>query len=382
MTVDGRPPDAQCPKRMVFGPCGGVRPGGACEMDANRWCPWADPREPRALTRWEPADDGVEPLKPARPLLVTDLSVPPYDTAAVHEAVGALAPYTDVILVGEHHHRPDFPPTMMATEILRAGSRPWVTLTCRDRNRVVLEQELVGLEALGVDVVLCVTGDGRGRDVRPEVTQVFDLDSTRLAHLAARTGLAAAVAIAPSAPPRGLRPAALAQKQRAGASLAVSNHVAAADELAMFLDEARAVGADLPVVASVAVYTDEHSAAVLQAFPGLGLDDEAVAEVLAADDPVTAGIDAAVAEAQTLLAVPGVVGLNLSGMASATGWRQAVEIQAEVARRVRRLAGDADLGFEPDDGSDGARIVPGVGAGTPRVAAGPWSLRVVRRRRR
>ena len=54
---------------------------------------------------------------------------------------------------------------------------------------------------------------------------------------------------------------------------------------------------------------------MLQRFPGLGLDPAAVAAVLAAPDPVAAGIAAAVREARALLAVDGVVGVNLSGLA-------------------------------------------------------------------
>ena len=41
---------------------------------------------------------------------------------------------------------------------MEAGVRPWITLACRDRNRIILEQELHGLRHLGVDAVLCVTG--------------------------------------------------------------------------------------------------------------------------------------------------------------------------------------------------------------------------------
>jgi 5,10-methylenetetrahydrofolate reductase len=324
---------------MVFGPCGGVRSHGACELDPARPCPWSGDV---GLRRWDgPAAGAPDPrpgslLDRARtaPVVLTDLSVPPYDRAATREILDLLTPVSDALLVGEHHHRPDFPPTMVAAEILDAGGRPWITLTCRDRNRVVLEQELAGLAALGVEGVLCVTGDGRGQDVRPEVTQVFDLDSTRLTHLAAEAGVTPSVAVAPAAPPIELRPRGLAEKQRAGARLAVANHVASPAALDSFLTAARAAGADLPVIAGVAVYTDERSAAVLAAFPGLALDAEAVAAVLAAPDPRAAGIDAAVAEAQALLAVPGVVGVNLSGLASDAGWRAGAEVKAEVAARI------------------------------------------------
>lgn len=331
-----------CPKRMVFGPCGGVRASGACEIDPALTCPWTDGADVRSWDgdpRAFPSPTPGSLLDRARiaPVVLTDLSVPPYDLAATRAILEVLAPTCDALLVGEHHHRPDFPPTMVAQEILAAGGRPWITLTCRDRNRVVLEQEVAGLATLGVEGVLCVTGDGRGPDVRPEATGVFDLDSTRLTHLAVEAGLVASVAVAPAAPPAYVRPRALVQKQRAGARLAVANHVAAPEDLAAFLVAAREAGADLPVIAGVAVYTDEPSAAALASFPGLALDTDTVAEVLAAPDPRAAGIDAAVAEAEALLAVPGVVGVNLSGRASAAGWQVGAEVKAEIATRVAAL---------------------------------------------
>jgi methylenetetrahydrofolate reductase (NADPH) len=267
-------------------------------------------------------------------VVLADLCVPPYDATTLREVAARLAVHADALLVPEHHDNPDFPPTMTAAELHRAGARPWITLTCRDRNRVVLEQELAGLAALGVEGVLCVTGDGRGPGVRPEVTGVYDLDSTRLAHLAARAGLVASVAASPASPPPGARAAALAAKQRAGAGLVVVNHVSSPAALAAFLAEARAAGADLPVIAGVAVYTDETSARGLADLPGLALDDEAIGDVLAAPDPVEAGIATAVEEARAVLAVPGVVGVNLSGVGSSAGWVPAADVKAEVARRV------------------------------------------------
>ena len=331
-----------CPKRMVFGPCGGVRPGGACELDAALPCPWADPAGARPVRPWEGPTPGPVPVTPGglldtarhRPVVLTDLSVPPYDVATLRDVAGRLARHSDALLVGEHHDVPDFPPTMMAAELRAAGAHPWITLTCRDRNRVVLEQELAGLAALGVEGVLCVTGDGRGPGVRPEVTGVFDLDSTRLTGLAAHAGLAATVAVTPAAPPSEARARVLAEKQRAGASLVVTNHAPRPDVLAAFLERARAAGVDLPVIAGVAVYTDEPTARGLAALPGLELDEEAVAAVLTAPDPVEAGIETAVAEARALLAVPGVVGVNLSGVASRAGWVPAADIKAEVGRRL------------------------------------------------
>ena len=330
-----------CPKRMVFGPCGGVRDDGGCEL-ADHPCVFLGP----PLPRWDrpspaapaPRPGGLLERAGQAPVVLTDLTVRPFDRASVRSVVGALAPVSDGLLVGEHQHRPDLPPTLMAAEVLAAGGRPWTTLTCRDRNRLVLEQELAGLAAVGVDGVLCVTGDGRPATGRADTTSVFDLDGTRLTALATAAGLSAAVPESPDAPPVSFRPARVAEKQRAGAQLCVLNHVAGPDRLAAFTAAARSAGATLPFVAAVAVYTDERSARVLQRFPGLHLDDAAVARVLGAPDPVAAGIAAAVAEARALLAVPGVVGVNLSGLASAAGEETAAAVKAEVATRIREDA--------------------------------------------
>ena len=327
-----------CPKRMVFGPCGGVREDERCEVAQHR-CVFVD----QPLVRWpdppvappRPAADGLLARAAAGPVVLTDLSVPAFDSAAVRRVVGVLGPVSDALLLGEHANRPDFPPTMLAAEALAAGGRLWTTLACRDRNRVVLEQELAGLAALGVDGVLCVTGDGRGPGVRPGASQVFDLDGVRLAALAAERGLQVAVPESPEAPPVDLRPARVVEKQRAGAQLCVLNHVSSPALVASFVAAARDAGATLPFVAGVAVYTDERSARLLQRFPGLHLDDDVVERVLAAPDPREAGVVAAVDEARALLAVPGVVGINLSGLGSARGEDDGAQIKAEAARRLR-----------------------------------------------
>lgn len=318
---------AGCPKHMRFGPCGGVRPDGQCEMRPG---PCAFPE----TVLWEGAL-AVTP-RVAAPLILTDFSCLPFDAADLAATAGALADSCDAVLVGEHQNRPDFPPTLMASLLLDAGVQPWITLSCRDRNRVVLEQELRGLTLTGVQTVLCVTGDGRAYDVRPDVTQTFDLDGPRLVALAADLGVTAAVPETPSAPPVSGRPLRLVQKQRAGAGVAVLNHVSAPPVVADFMAAARTAGLTIPVLAAVAVITDELSAAVLQVLPGLAVDPAVVDGILGAPDPVEAGIEAAVAEARALLAVEGIDGVNVSGLASAAGTRAGAEIKAEVGRRIRQ----------------------------------------------
>lgn len=331
-----------CPKRMVFGPCGGVRPDERCEMGDFRCVftgpdavlpPWQGPEGPPG---GGPASAESLPAAGYRPpLVLTDLSVPPADAETLTATARLLAPTCDGLLVGDHQDRADYPAVVLADLIARAGGRPWVTLACRDRNRIGLESELRGLQLGGQATVLCVTGDGRAFDVRPDITQVFDLDGTRLAALAAGMGVPVAVPETPTAPPVDARPARLVHKQRAGASVAVLNHVRDPAAVGTFMSDARSLGLTMPVLASVAVFTDERSAAALDALPGLEIDPGVIRRVLAASDPVAAGIEAALDEARTLLGIDGIAGVNLSGMASARSVRYAAEIQADIGRRIR-----------------------------------------------
>ena len=326
----------ECPKRMVYGPCSGVHEDSSCELDA-RPCPFTrqDVIEWTELTTAAPNENSVllQQIQ-TRPVVLTDVSAPPYDRSALTGSATCWFRRPRPCSSASTTNRPDFPPTMIAEALLAAGATPWMTLACRDRNRVVLEQELRGLQQLGVDTVLCVTGDGRGPDVRPDVTQVFDLDGPRLAELATAVGLCAAVPETPLAPPRRQRAGRLLQKERAGAHLAVLNHVGSVAQVRDFVGQARALGVTLPILAAVTIFTDERSARALQNFPGLQLDAELVEEVLSAPDPVQAGIQAAVGEAEQLLAVAGVDGVNLSGLASGRNDLYGAEIKSEIGRRV------------------------------------------------
>jgi 5,10-methylenetetrahydrofolate reductase len=269
-----------------------------------------------------------------RPVVVTDLRVRPFDPASIAAVAGTLAGASDAVLVGEHQSRPDFPASVMADLARRAGAQPWVTLSCRDRNAVVLQSELAALAALGVDGVHCVTGDARGPATATGATQVFDLDALQLTALAARSGLVASVAATPVAPPRDQRPLRTLDKQRAGASFAFVNHAGEADAVARFVAASRQVGCTMPFVACVAVFTDATSAAVLDAFPGLELDRHMVERVLSASDPVQAGIEAAVVQAEEMLAIEGVCGVNLSGSATAGPEDESAAIMATIGHRL------------------------------------------------
>ena len=65
-------------------------------------------------------------------------------------------------------------------EIIKAGGVPILQMTCRDRNRMALESDLLLAASLGIQNVLALTGDAITVGDHPQAKSVFDLDSTQL----------------------------------------------------------------------------------------------------------------------------------------------------------------------------------------------------------
>ena len=65
-----------------------------------------------------------------------------------------------------------------------AGLTPILQRTCRDRNRIALQSELLGAAMLGIENILCLTGDHTKMGDHPGAKPVFDLDSVSLLHTA------------------------------------------------------------------------------------------------------------------------------------------------------------------------------------------------------
>src|SRR5262245_38396957 len=123
-----------------------------------------------------------------------------------------------------------------AALLVREGIEPVLQLTCRDRNRIALEGELMGAAACGVCNVLCLTGDDPKAGDQPETKAVFDIDSAALMRIARTlrdraelpTGRKVAgnahffigAADLPLDPPPDWRPDKLAAKMAAGAQFA------------------------------------------------------------------------------------------------------------------------------------------------------------------
>ena len=71
-----------------------------------------------------------------------------------------------------------------AALLAREGIEPILQLTCRDRNRIALQADLMGAAASGVNNILLLTGDDPKAGDQPETKPVFDVDSTTLTAMA------------------------------------------------------------------------------------------------------------------------------------------------------------------------------------------------------
>lgn len=63
------------------------------------------------------------------------------------------------------------------------GLEPIYQITCRDRNRLAIQSDLLGAAALGIKNILCLTGDHPTLGTQPEAKPVYDLDSVQLVGL-------------------------------------------------------------------------------------------------------------------------------------------------------------------------------------------------------
>ncbi|HSO28358.1 MAG TPA: methylenetetrahydrofolate reductase [Candidatus Sulfomarinibacteraceae bacterium] len=66
---------------------------------------------------------------------------------------------------------------------LQAGLEPVIQMTCRDRNRLAMQSDLLGAYALGLRNILCLTGDHQTFGNHPQAKNVHDLDSVQLVQM-------------------------------------------------------------------------------------------------------------------------------------------------------------------------------------------------------
>ncbi|MDY0087241.1 MAG: methylenetetrahydrofolate reductase [Coriobacteriia bacterium] len=108
------------------------------------------------------------------------------DLSAMMRSVELLGPVTHALNVTDNQGATLHLSSLAASRaVLEAGFEPIFQQTCRDRNRLALQSDLLAASTLGLKNVLMVTGDDpRGGD-HPKAKGVFDLDSSQLIEIAA-----------------------------------------------------------------------------------------------------------------------------------------------------------------------------------------------------
>ena len=128
-----------------------------------------------------------------RPVLESDKFVvtaevgPPKGTRMEHvlEEAKLLAPLVDGINVTDIQAAAMRLGSMAACHLIKdVGAEPVLQMVCRDRNRLALQSDLLSAWVLGIENVLCLTGDHPELGDHKGAKSVYDLDSVQLLHVA------------------------------------------------------------------------------------------------------------------------------------------------------------------------------------------------------
>jgi 5,10-methylenetetrahydrofolate reductase len=142
--------------------------------------------------------------------------------------------------------------------LTRMGYAPVYQISCRDRNRIAIQGDVLGAAAMGVANILCLTGDGVQAGDQPGAKPVFDLDCMSLLEtirvmrdngkflsgrkLTTPPAVFLGAAINPFAPPYEFRPLRLAKKIAAGAQFVQSQYCFDVPMLREYLKRVRDMG--------------------------------------------------------------------------------------------------------------------------------------------
>jgi methylenetetrahydrofolate reductase (NADPH) len=110
----------------------------------------------------------------------------------IREAAEKLAPWVDAINVTDnpaaHAHASN---TAMAIALTQLGYNPILQVVCRDKNRLAIQADIVGVSMFGVQNICALTGDDVTAGDEPEARRVYDLDGPQLVKVATIMGTGA-----------------------------------------------------------------------------------------------------------------------------------------------------------------------------------------------
>jgi len=239
--------------------------------------------------------------------------------------------------------------------LLDEGLEPVMQMTCRDRNRIAIQSDLLGAWALGVRNCLSISGDhqkagGGGRlQGHPGCKNVYDVDSIQL--LAILKGLRddarqqggdaikpaapffIGAAWTPLAPPEDFRLLRLAKKIAAGADFIQTQAVYDLDPFAKAVRKAAQMGLTEKVAILAGVIVP-RSAGMLRYMdanvPGVEVPQALIRRMKSASDARAEGIKIGVELIDTLREIPGIRGVHLQAI-------EAEELLPEVVERAGLL---------------------------------------------
>ncbi len=231
------------------------------------------------------------------------------------------------------------------------GYAPVMQISCRDRNRIAIQGDILGGAAMGVCNILCITGDGVQAGDHPQAKPVFDLDSVSLLgiaktlrddhhfesgrkiSMAPRVFLGAAAN--PFAEPLDWRPIRLAKKVAAGAQFIQTQYCFDVPRLRQFMTALEDLGLIDKVFLLVGVGPLRSAKAaewMRTHVPGLQIPDAVIRRLAGAEDPAREGRNLCVELIQEIRAIRGVHGVHVMA------YRQEESV-AEVIDRSQVLAG-------------------------------------------
>ena len=191
------------------------------------------------------------------------------------------------------------------TLVVQEGLEPVIQMTCRDRNRLAIQSDLLGAYALGMRNLLCLSGDHQSFGNHPTAKNVFDIDSLQLVQLVAgmrddrvfQCGDAfkgpeprffVGAAAAPFADPVEFRPYRLAKKVRAGANFIQTQLVYDVPAFSRYMEKVRALGVheQTYILAGVGPLKSPGMARYMKNnVPGILVPDELIERMTAAGAP-------------------------------------------------------------------------------------------------
>jgi methylenetetrahydrofolate reductase (NADPH) len=214
--------------------------------------------------------------------------------------------------------------------LTRVGYSPIIQISCRDRNRIAIQGDVLGAAALGVCSVLCLSGDDVSVGDHPQAKPVFDLDSISLLttirtlrddsrflsgrQLSHPPRLFMGASINPFAPPYASRVHQFAKKVAAGAQFVQSQYCFDITMARDFIAQARDMGLveQCHVLMGVGVLASAKTAKWLRStIPGVHIPDAIVRRLEQAEKPKAEGRAIAIELMQQLAEIKGVAGVHL-----------------------------------------------------------------------